>query len=117
MWKGLGERRLPAPTIIILLERLLADARGRRGGHGVKGHLSNVQLYKAFSPPCPSLVPQFWSWLLERGLSKEVSLPAEKNGEGHGKWGGTLLLSDWERESQKAKDRFLVLLLWNCYDY
>lgn len=24
---------------------------------------------------------------------------------------------NWERESQKAKDRFLVLLLWNYYDY
>lgn len=97
-----GERRkLLAPTIIILLERLLADAR-EEGRPWSKGALSSVQLCKASSLLSP-LVPQFWSWLLEREASKQVSLPAEKMGRVTEKWRGTPLLQTGKEKVKRQR--------------
>lgn len=54
---------------------------GEDGGEGASGQRATLQ---SFSPSFLPLVPPSWPWLLERRLSKEVSLPAEKNGEGQG---------------------------------
>ena len=112
MWKCLGVQRLPAPTITILLGRLLADARGRGEDKGTRGNLINVKLCKDSSPPFPTphslpLVPQFWTLLLE-GSSQKRFLCLQRTCQGaSGIWGGIPLFS--ERLGNRKPKRGQVL--------
>lgn len=75
--------------------------------------MSNVKICKASSSPSPPPAPSILALVVREKLSKEVSLPAEKSGGQRGvqeSWEIHFCSQrDWERESQKEKDRFLIL--------